>query len=565
MPSMKQRPWQNRNFLLGNTLLVFKLFSLMALFFSTASYAQWPASSNIENSMFVCPGFLTGIVTFEDGSSIILGAYSQYIYAQKLDAFGYKQWSSPVLVHNNADSHIGAGQMPLDPWGAWIDDGDGGVILFWYDQRGSYTSQYVVRNNSIYAQRVDKLGAVRWQPGGVRVKGPESGLKLSAGIADDGQGGCVIEWVDEGFSFPGAPNKSRVTLQRISLEGSRLWEINIDSSDSPQSFYYRKLSRVQDRFLVQYWGGPFALIDLSGNRMTASFTGPFGASTVADSTIYDAASWVVDQRNDTTIYRTVLRRLTKDLDTVFVGEFQDFAFGEFMNNPTPVVPDGKGGVYAILAFSERDSTNYWTGYLHLQHYDGNTFWNPMMVLKGADRPFAARDDAGGIVVANVLAGSYTQRYVDGQALWPEPVPFVSSLYETENLSFAGDQNGGMIMAFWRITGGIYAQHSGRDGKVGVLTSVQSRRAPASRANLFQNYPNPFNGVTKLRFSVPERTVVRLTTFDVLGRKVHELVNSVLEQGEYSVDYDARGLSSGIYFFELTTATHRQLRKMLLLK
>jgi hypothetical protein len=84
--------------------------------------------------------------------------------------------------------------------------------------------------------------------------------------------------------------------------------------------------------------------------------------------------------------------------------------------------------------------------------------------------------------------------------------------------------------------------------------------------LEQNFPNPFNPSTIIKFSIPKSSNVKLTVYNTLGQQVSTLVNSQLAAGSYSYRFDAaRNLSSGIYFYTLSTNNFTQTKKMLLLK
>lgn len=84
-------------------------------------------------------------------------------------------------------------------------------------------------------------------------------------------------------------------------------------------------------------------------------------------------------------------------------------------------------------------------------------------------------------------------------------------------------------------------------------------------SLDQNYPNPFNPSTTIKFSLPEATNVSLTVFNVLGQKVSELVNTKLDAGRYSYQWDASNLASGIYLYQLMTDKFNSIKKMMLIK
>jgi hypothetical protein len=87
----------------------------------------------------------------------------------------------------------------------------------------------------------------------------------------------------------------------------------------------------------------------------------------------------------------------------------------------------------------------------------------------------------------------------------------------------------------------------------------------SRFILEQNYPNPFNPSTTINYSVSSSEFVALKVYDVLGNEVATLVNEEKPVGSYEVNFDARGLSSGIYFYKLQSGNFIETKKMILLK
>jgi hypothetical protein len=83
--------------------------------------------------------------------------------------------------------------------------------------------------------------------------------------------------------------------------------------------------------------------------------------------------------------------------------------------------------------------------------------------------------------------------------------------------------------------------------------------------LSQNFPNPFNPSTRIQYSIPARTVVKLQVFDLLGRLVATLVNGPMQPGSYQVEFDGSKLTSGVYVYRLSTPYQVISKKMLLLK
>ena len=88
--------------------------------------------------------------------------------------------------------------------------------------------------------------------------------------------------------------------------------------------------------------------------------------------------------------------------------------------------------------------------------------------------------------------------------------------------------------------------------------------------LHQNYPNPFNPVTTLRYDLPEKSLVNITIYDLLGRQVTTLINQTQDAGYKSVIWDAtndygKPVSAGIYLYQIHTGQYISTKKMVLLK
>jgi hypothetical protein len=83
--------------------------------------------------------------------------------------------------------------------------------------------------------------------------------------------------------------------------------------------------------------------------------------------------------------------------------------------------------------------------------------------------------------------------------------------------------------------------------------------------LEQNYPNPFNSTTNIRFRISDFEFVTLKVYDILGNEVVTLVNEEKERGVYSINFDASGLSSGMYLYKLQAGSNVETKKMILLK
>ena len=83
--------------------------------------------------------------------------------------------------------------------------------------------------------------------------------------------------------------------------------------------------------------------------------------------------------------------------------------------------------------------------------------------------------------------------------------------------------------------------------------------------LYPNFPNPFNNSTQLMFSLPAKKYVRLTVYDVLGRKVTTLINGPMSAGFHRAQFDGTNLATGHYIAKLEWDTHTVEQTLLLVK
>jgi hypothetical protein len=94
--------------------------------------------------------------------------------------------------------------------------------------------------------------------------------------------------------------------------------------------------------------------------------------------------------------------------------------------------------------------------------------------------------------------------------------------------------------------------------------------PPKEFVLNQNYPNPFNPSTTIKYSIPlivngKSQLVTLKIYDILGREVATLVNKEQQPGNYEVVFNAKKLSSGTYFYRLSSSDFSKTIKIILLK
>lgn len=154
-------------------------------------------------------------------------------------------------------------------------------------------------------------------------------------------------------------------------------------------------------------------------------------------------------------------------------------------------------------------------------------------------------------------------------------------------SLLGDHNRQKLCIFTGMFPQIYLSWNGKinnqneiffaEFKVSTELDTESVvKLPKSDINLFykfqlnQNYPNPFNSSTRINFELFQTSKVNLAIYDILGKRIKQIVNRKLSPGQYSFIWRGRKednieVSSGVYFYRLQANGVTEIRKMLLIK
>ena len=137
-------------------------------------------------------------------------------------------------------------------------------------------------------------------------------------------------------------------------------------------------------------------------------------------------------------------------------------------------------------------------------------------------------------------------------------------FELQNYQEYPDSTEFQVLLGYVMEQGIIAPGTG--GR--IISAVEGEEGNLEsplRYELFQNYPNPFNPNTEIRYRIPRAGLVSLRIYDLLGREVSILVNEYKSSGSYSVRWDARNVSSGVYFYTLGSNGTILTKKMILLR
>lgn len=284
----------------------------------------------------------------------------------------------------------------------------------------------------------------------------------------------------------------------------------------------------------------------NGSDPQQPFDAAYGIA-IDDSGYVYATGWS-DNENGTSNYYTV--KLTQNGDTVSTRRFNIGG-----SRAADIDVDKMGNIYV----SGITNINQATLIKYLN--DGTFQWSRTMqgsMLLG-DRPYQTLDSSGNIYITS------------------------NSLNQPPGIQFAKYNSSGAQMWYVTYQGGdpkdiavdksnnvyVTGNYIGVDYitlKYSQPIGIQpiSNEIPNS-FKLYQNYPNPFNPSTKIKFQLKDAGLAQLVIYDILGRKVETLVNEVLKQGTYELDFYGSNYASGVYYYKLKSGFFSETKKMILIK
>lgn len=158
----------------------------------------------------------------------------------------------------------------------------------------------------------------------------------------------------------------------------------------------------------------------------------------------------------------------------------------------------------------------------------------------------------------IIVGGSSYVSTDGGVTWSERGTNITTSLIA--VSFANSSDG------WAVsTLGVILKWVGGPLPDLPLSVEEYKNKISSNFELKQNYPNPFNPITTISYSIPKGEDVVLKVFDNLGREIKTLVNEYKNAGEYSIEFKASNLPSGIYFYRIEAGNFVKTKKLLLIK
>lgn len=163
--------------------------------------------------------------------------------------------------------------------------------------------------------------------------------------------------------------------------------------------------------------------------------------------------------------------------------------------------------------------------------------------------------------ANALSNISSPPVVDHEYVFLVPTSISNTIIPGNNFKIAGVADTGtslppeLVYAFTSFFD-IISNPTEVDNKINNIPQEFS---------LEQNYPNPFNPSTNISFSLSSKSFVSLKVFDLTGREVATLVSEELSAGNYTKQWNAEVMPSGVYFYRITTGSFMDIKKLVLIK
>ncbi len=326
---------------------------------------------------------------------------------------------------------------------------------------------------------------------------------------------CMCRTLDGNYMIAGS-NMDGWLFLKISPSGALLNQVSIDR---PLSF--REIAPTSDGGAIAVGGGAtLFLVKLDSNGDTLwvhNYGGSYGSSVIQLEDGGYAAAGYKSYTNMGWDFR--LLRLDADGEIIWDNHYGNQYDDEVYS--LRQTPDG-GFVMAGLMYPPSGTENHRVWVVRTDS-SGDTLWTKAFGGDGSDLAFSVRPTADhGFIIAG------------------------------KTNSFGAGGNDMYVV------------------KLGPETSVNDDGVLPSVVSLKQNYPNPFNPETIIEFDLPYDSHVIIDIYDILGRKVSELVDEKRPKGNNRIvwngtDSSGQRISNGIYLYRLEFEDYTETRKMIILK
>jgi hypothetical protein len=563
---------------------------LLIMFLCSPLYSQWSADPGVNLKVSDLSGeqVLPKIAKTSDGGCYIVwfdqrsGSY--HVYLQKLNASGVPQFAADgLLISSNPQS------SSLVNYDMIADDSNNAVIVFTDTRSGTVNP---------FAYKISPAGTFLWGPNGVALTDSVGTFQPNPKVAQTSDGSYVVTWI-----WSTTPQK--VAMQKLNNAGVKQWGTGpIKLAGGPgETFTYPSLVRSDAGSIILMWSKYTGTFISPGNYRL--FTQKFSSAgspvwNATQDTVYHLGNVtgffvpsIYSDGNNGAFYVWQDDRSSTNTQTSYVQRFNSAGIPQFpVNGAASSTEAATNKFSAAIAYapSTGETFIFWKHTNSLQSMQGvyGQKFNSAGVRQWTDNGkvflplgtdevitmIAAALDTSIHLYYNLGIGSGNNNIkalktgTSGVMQWGGIITPGSSVSGKGGLVGTLNSTRMSIIA-WSDTrqdgGGIYAQNINPNGTFGGPTGIINNGSTPDAFRLDQNYPNPFNPETSLNFSLPETLDVSFTIYNSLGQKVYTLQEKNISAGSHSLNWNASGFPTGVYFYKLEAENFSATKKMLLVK
>ncbi|OGU74945.1 MAG: hypothetical protein A3G43_14475 [Ignavibacteria bacterium RIFCSPLOWO2_12_FULL_56_21] len=446
-----------------------------------------------------------------------------------------------------------------------VSDGGGGAYIAWEDDQADYTY--------VFAQRINAEGQKLWQSNGIKAA-ETGGLFIS--LDRDSHNGLLLGW----------STTYSVFVQRLDSMGNRVWADSGTQITNRLGTVYPGALRVKSdshggMFVCWSEGIDYEQMELYVQRVDSSGVIAFqadGLPLTNNGTQNSNIHLISDKAGNLIVQWGSAPPVPLDTGRTFIQRID--LQGVTTWGPTGIMLLETGGSGSGKRNTNDGHGGAFIGYKnHIQHVDsaGNFLWpgsgadfTPLKIhFNESEQILNGEDGIWNIWTQYTGDDDVYAQYInrDGIAKWGADgrnVCGVVSLQDWQRGTYTG--NGTAIIVWMDTRDSRSAVYAAKLDTGGIVTSVGGDETQMPQSfQLEQNYPNPFNPSTIIRYSLSRGSFVSLKVLDILGRELRTLVNEEQSTGGHELQFNAEGLSSGMYFYRLRAGNQTLTKKMLLVQ
>lgn len=507
------------------------------------------------------------VAVTSDGNVVVAWIYAvnpYKVYMQKLDATGAKQWGATPLIYGSATEGYNFPKI--------VPSDNGSVIVSHKVTTGNFPAQTV----KLAAQKFNSSGVAQWGTGGVWVQSLGKVMAFTAQYSEsDGANGVIVAWHDDRNSI----NLQSAWVQRVKSDGTLAFPANgaecattsgihkwnpvaakLTGSDEVMAFWrFTNSDQNQDGLAVQKFNASGVRQFTDDGITLRAMTGTANIVGYDLAAISNSAYIVYNVGNSAGLSNTV--------QGLMINSSGTNAWGSTL--PLSSLVSDKGRLQMVKDISDA----------------GLAFWTDKRVGNGIyGQKINTNGTLGNVIVpveltrfSSVISGNsvtlewstatetnnagFTLERKSASGSWIKAAEIQGAGTSTKPVEYRFSDN--------NLTPGTYnyrliqRDFDGRETIYSLLNEIVI--SVPGQFELGQNYPNPFNPTTVIRFSLPVSGMTSLKVYNETGEEVATLVDGVREAGNYEINFDARGLSSGVYFYTLSSGEFSQTKKLVLMQ